>query len=353
MKKKKLLTLIILSISFIILFLTYNNDFIYKKEIMKIDNIKTVKEDISQNNLGFKEKTKYQEISGIITNGKNKGKRKTIKYEETYSSVVTEKYKKSDKVFIVDNNIDGLKRDYYIIMLFLLFILSIYLVGEVKGLLSVFSVIINTIIFYIGLFLYFKGINILFLCALESIIFAILSLIIADGKNKKTLSAIISVIVSVFILLIMITIIAKTTKYSGINFNELSFLTIPPEDIILPELLIGGLGAIMDVAITISSSISELIEKDNNISIKNLTKSSKEVGKDIMSTMTNVLFFTYICGGLPIFVLAIRNGYTILNYITNNFSLELTRFLVGSIGLIMTIPISSYISIYIFKRGVK
>ena len=69
-----------------------------------------------------------------------------------------------------------------------------------------------------------------------------------------------------------------------------------------------------------------------------------------MSTMSNVLFFTYLCSGLPIFVLAIRSGFTVSNYISSNFSLELTRFLVGSIGIIMTIPITSYVSIYLQKE---
>ena len=70
-----------------------------------------------------------------------------------------------------------------------------------------------------------------------------------------------------------------------------------------------------------------------------------------MSTMSNVLFFTYLAASLPIFVLAIRNGYSLNNYIRNSFSLEISRFLVGSIGIVMTIPISTFISIKIFKGG--
>ena len=185
------------------------------------------------------------------------------------------------------------------------------------------------------------------------IIFSIISLILASGFNKKTLSAIISVIISTLVMLITIVIIINFTGYKGINFNELSFLTVPIEDIILPELLIGSTGAIMDVAITISASISELIQKDNNISVKNLKKSAREIGKDIMSTMSNVLFFTYLCSGLPIFVLALRNGFSMYNYISSNFTLELTRFLIGSIGIVLTIPVSAYISIKFMKRGVK
>ena len=351
MFKKYIPLTIIIVLSIFSLIFVYNDDFLYKKDIMKITSIKTIKEDESQNLLGIKEKYYDKEITGIITNGKNKGNNITINYEETYSSVVTEKYKVGDKVFIDNSTIDTLKRDFYISILIVIFIISIYIVGRFRGLLSIISVIINCIIFYIGLSLYFKGINIILISMLEVIVFSCISLLIAGGINKKTLSAIISVNVCVLIMLLLLLIVIKTTNYKGINFNELEYLTVPIEDILLPELIIGTLGAIMDVAITISAAISELINKDKLISTKNLYKSSKEIGKDIMSTMINVLFFTYLCAGLPMFVLAIRNGFTISNYISSNYSLEITRFLVGSIGILLAIPISTFIAIKIFKRG--
>lgn len=349
---KKITFIIILLLSIFALTFVYNDDFLYSKTIIKITNIETKKEEISQNPIGLKEKHYTKKIQGIITNGKDKENKKEIEYEETYSSVVTDRYRKGDKVIIEGNDLN-LKRDFYLVLMIVIFVNLIYIVGSYKGLLSILSVILNLVIFYIGLFLYFKGINLLFLCVIEMIIFSILSLALASGINKKTLSAIISVIISTIVMLILLLIIVKITNYKGINFNELSFLTVPLEDIIMPELLIGTVGAVMDVAITISSSISELIEKDKKISKKNLNKSAKEIGKDIMSTMSNVLFFTYLCAGLPIFVLALRNGFSMYNYISTNFSLELSRFLIGSIGIIMTIPISAFISIKLMKRGAE
>ena len=329
----------------------YNNDYLYKTPILKITSIKTTEVESYYNNLGIEEKHYQKEIKGIITNTKLKGTIKKYDYEETYSSVVTDKYQVGDKVFIKSNEIDNLKRDFYLSILISIFILMIFLVGEVKGLLSLFILIFNIIIFYIGLELYFKGISLLFICIIESILFSIISLYIAGGVNLKTKSAIISTIVSTIILLVLSYSVIKITNYKGITFNELKFLTVPPEDIIIPELLLGALGAIMDVSITISSSIAELIEKNKKVKQEVLVKSSKEIGKDIMSTMTNVLFFTYLCGGLPFFVLALRNGYSVYHYITNNLSLELTRFLTGSIGIIMTIPIATFICIKLMRRG--
>ena len=350
-KKIRMDIILILIMSIISIIFIYNDDFLYKDEIMKITSIKINNTIIKKNYIGFKEKHMEESITGIITNGRNKGKKIVIDYEETYSSVVTDKYRVNDKVFIKNNNIEGLKRDVYISILVLIFINLIYIVGKYKGILSIVSVIFNFIIFYLGLNLYFKGINILFICIVESVIFSCLSLFISNGFEKMSISAVLSVVVTILFIMIMTFIISKVTNYRGINFNELKFLTVPPEDILLPELLIGSIGAVMDVAITISSSINELINKNSRISIKNLNKSSKEIGKDIMSTMCNVLFFTYLGAGLPIYVLAIRNGYSVSNFIKGNFSLELTRFLVGGIGIIMSIPITTYISVNIFKKG--
>ena len=351
MNKKIISFIFIVIISIVAVIFTYNNDFMYKDTIMKITNIKTIKEDVNYNTLGIKEKHYDKELTGIIVNGKNKGSKKTIKYEETYSSIVTDKYRVNDKVFIKNGNIEDLKRDYYVVSLIVISMIFLYLIGKFRGLLAIISAIFNTIIFYFGISLYSRGVNLLFLVLIESIMFTIISIYLSCGRNEKSKSTIISVFISVIFLLIMSFIIIKSTNYKGINFNEISFLTIPPEAVILPEFLIGSLGAIMDVAITMSSSISELIEKDNKIKYEALKKSSKEIGKDIMSTMINVLFFTYLSSGLPRFVLALRNGYSLSNYITDNFSLELSRFLIGSIGIVITIPIAFYVSCKIFKRG--
>lgn len=347
---KKIILSFMIIISSITLIFVYNDDFLYSKEIMKITSINVDKESTSKNVLGLEEKLYEKKINGVITNGKNKGLKKTISYEEASSSVITDKYKVGDKL-IIDSNDITLKRDFYLAIMVVIFINLIYIVGSYKGLLSVVSVVLNMIIFYIGLILYFKGTNLLTLCVIEMILFSIISLVLASGINKKTFSAIISVIASTFVMLTLLLIVVKSTKYKGINFNEISFLTVPLEDIILPELLIGTVGAIMDTAITISSSVYELIEKNNRISNALLKKSTKEIGKDIMSTMMSVLFFTYLCAGLPIFVLAIRNGYSIYNYISTNFTLEFSRFLIGSIGIVIAIPISTYVSIFLLKRG--
>ena len=346
--KFKLFFFIVFILSIFLVFV-YHDDFLYKKDIIKIIKIKTIEESSSKNSLGLTEKYYQKEITGIYTNGKNKGKKSTFLYEETFSSVSTEQYKVGDKVIIYNGEIEGLKRDFIISILLSIFILSIYLVGNWSGLLSIISVLFNIIIFYIGLFFYFNGINLLLLCILESILFSMISLFLSNGFCKKTIAAVISSSLCIIIIVILLLIVINFTNYSGVYFNELQYLTVPPEDILLPELIIGSVGAIMDVCISVTSLFSELIDKNKKIKKDALKKSSKQLGKDIMSTMSNVLFFTYLCSLLPIFVLAIRNGYSISHFVKNNYSLEITRFLVGSIGIVLGIPVSTYISLKVWE----
>ena len=95
----------------------------------------------------------------------------------------------------------------------------------------------------------------------------------------------------------------------------------------------------------------EDISLNNKIKVDEMISSCKTIGKDILPTMINVLFYTYLCSTLSVFVLAIRNGYSVYNYITENYTLELLRFILGSISLIIAIPSSIFIGIKVYRRS--
>lgn len=351
MKKKIIKYLILIIISIGIIYFFNNNHFLYKKDIIKINKIEVEDKTSSFNDLGLEEKYKLQKITGTYLNNKNKGKKITLENEITTSSVVSETYRVNDELILKNNEIHNLKRDKYIALMAVIFIIVITLVGDIKGVLTISTVILNSIIFYLGLKLLNNYDNLILLCFIETLIFTVTTLIITNGFKKKTYAGILSVITSVLVLSLITTIVILITKYQGVSFTGMEFLTIPAEQAFIASIILGGLGAIMDVCITISSTFAELIEKDRNISIKALIKSGREVGKDIMGTMINVIFFTYLSSGLPTFVLAIRNGYSVSNYLQTNYTLEITRFLIGALGIVIAIPISIYICGKVLSRG--
>ena len=84
--------------------------------------------------------------------------------------------------------------------------------------------------------------------------------------------------------------------------------------------------------------------------VKALKTSGLEIGKDIMGTMTNILFFAYISGSIPMLILYLKNASPLMFTLSMNLSLELARALAGGIGIVLTIPIGLYTSLFFINR---
>lgn len=337
---------------------TYNNYFLYKEDVVKITAVKNEEVYEKEGLNGEVEKYYNQEITAIIKSGEYKGKSITLNNTCSYSGVKDEGYKKGNYLFVslsgsedkLSANILSVKRDMYVMVLICVFILGIVIFAGKKGVLSIISIIMNIIIFTYALNEYVNGKDILKLCNLMIILFTMISLILASGINKQTVCAIISTLISVALIFIIYKIIKE--NFEQPEYMMMEYITNPEhlDHIFMAGVLIGGLGAIMDVAISISVAVNELINKDKNISVKNLISSVKEIGYDIMGTMINVLFFTYMCGTIPMLILKIKNGYKFLSIIKFQIPFEIIRFLVGAIGIVVIIPISGFIAITILKK---
>lgn len=361
--KKNLKIIIFIFIALFLIIFTYNDYNLYDDTIVRVINTKEEYVSTEEVTFGYKESIYNEEIEARIMNGEYKGE--IVKFNNEYhkGEAYDQRYAIGDELFVslyVKNNIikrvsiNGYKRDKYIVLLILLFVFIIMLVGHLKGLLSVFSVVINIILFCFLIHINaIKSIGLVPLSFMVAILYSIVSLTLVSGVNKKTLSAIISSILGVILIFIISFIVIKITNYSGIRFDQMELLTRPYEEIFISEIILGGLGAIMDISISISSSLNELIEKNKRISVKALRKSGFNIGQDIMGTMINVLFFTYICTGISNLVIFFRNGVSIANLMTEYISLEMTRALTGAIGIVITIPISIYVSLYLYKRRAK
>ncbi len=333
----------------------------YDTPIVKITKAETHKYDEVEGYHGEKEAYYEQTLTGRVMNGTYKGKEIALKNTYSFSQVHDEKYKKGDEVFIqikegtspVKALILGLKRDKYLAILFAALILIVLMAAKKKGFFVILSLLINILIFWYALYLYDKGQNIWRLSILMTLCFTVISLILISGINKKTGAAILSTLVCVWIMMLLLKMAMQHT--SGVDYTFMEYVTSPSDlpEIFMAQILLGGLGAIMDVAITMSATINELLVRDNEIAIKNLIRSGRELGHDIMGTMINVMLFTYICGSIPLIILKMKNEIALRTIVLIHMPFEVYRFLVGSIGILLAIPISLLISFLLLKRWRK
>ncbi|MDF2655408.1 MAG: YibE/F family protein [Bacillota bacterium] len=337
--------------------LTDHNDQWYSATIVKIDHAENSPTDLYRNGTG--DRYYEQTLTGTVQNGTLKGHKALLKNQYSISGVFDETYKAGDRVFVtsvssengtITGTISGLKRDQYIAALCAALILFILLVANRRGFFALLSLTANIAIFWYALTLYASGTNILLLGNILVLLFTCLSLLLISGWNQKTFAAICSTLISITITLLLFQLTMSFTE--GVDYAFMEYITSPADlpEIFMAQIMIGGLGAVMDVAITEASSISELIAKDKEIPLKNLIQSGRDIGHDIMGTMINVMLFTYISGSIPLIILKMNSEIRLHTIILWHMPMELYRFLIGSIGILISIPVSILVSLLFFRR---
>ena len=118
------------------------------------------------------------------------------------------------------------------------------------------------------------------------------------------------------------------------------------------SMIIAALGALMDVAISIASTINEIHITDKNLSVMELFKSGMNVGRDIIGTMSNTLILVYLGNSMPLVLLS-SNIDAGKFFNLNNVAGEVLSALVGSISLLACVPLTAIMSAYLIKRRQK
>ena len=373
---------------------TVNDYFLYDKpigKITKVTNTYSETKDGYDGTYSYNEKYYDQTITATIMNGKYKGKIVTLTNEYGKSEVYDTKYSKGDRVFIeqikhasksgagaaaattsksgagaaaastsksgaaLTGNISGTKRDWLVaIVLTILFGLFL-LVGGKKGALTILSLVLNMGAFYVVLLLYTKGINILAMTIPMTIFFTAMLLFFMHGRSEKTMLSFVATIITV----LATTAIAAIVIHFGerIDYDFMDYLNQPYDQddanlIFISEILVGCLGAVMDVVVTMVMTVDQITETGMAVTRRNYIDSCRAVGDDLVGTMINLMLFTNIAACIPRFVLFMRNGIAFTTILKYNVFFELARFLTGSIGVVLAIPVSAAVAIWYYRKKV-
>ena len=249
--------------------------------------------------------------------------------------------------------VDTYARDKVLYILIFLFIFVLIGVGRIKGLMALISLVITgLLIAFFMLPLMFKGYSPILLAIITATIIIFLSLMLIGGFNKKSLAAVIGTSAGVVIAGIVSLISGKLAHLTGITgeaSEQLIYIVgsfpINIRGIMFAGIIISSLGAVMDVGMSIASVIFEIHNKAPELNKAELFKSGMNVGKDIMGTMANTLILAFAGCSLSIMVLLMAYDMPYFRAINlNTVSTEIIQGLSGSIGLILTVPITSIIS---------
>ncbi|MGM0379789.1 MAG: YibE/F family protein [Bacillota bacterium] len=361
MKKNKyiLITILILTIiSFFNVNFANNQPNIIKEkaEVLEVDNIDN------------KSVNSMQKVKLEILTGEYKGKIFIVENNLPKNLAFQVKVEPNDKIIVqIEDNAEKLNvyiSDHYrltpIKILTLLFILLLIITGKLKGLKSVITISLTLILIYKVLIPgILNGMNPLLLTTFITSIITIITIFIISGLNFKSISAIIGTIFGVTIAAIISIIVGKLIPITGMMPDEIGMLMYLKEDInfninhlLFSGIILGALGAVMDVGMSIASSTYEIYLANPKASFNRLFKSGMAVGRDIMGTMSNTLILAYTGSSIPLILLLRAKSNTQLKYLINMdiVATEIIRSLAGSIGLILTIPLTAFITSTLLKK---
>ncbi|WNF36489.1 YibE/F family protein [Bacillaceae bacterium IKA-2] len=306
-----------------------------------------------------------------ITEGDYKGnviRAESYKYPGDGSGYGKFQLKENDEVFVQIQFVSGTMssaeimdytRDFPTIILIVIFIALLILVGQKQGLKAVVTLGITLlVIFKFMIPALFAGYNPVYLAILTGAIVTASTFILISGFTIKTLAAVSGTIGGLASAAFISIIFSNAMKLSGLHGEEERMLqlfhgeiSIDFQGLLLAGIIIGALGAVMDVAISIASSMDEVQKADPTIKRKQLFKSGMNVGKDIMGTMANTLILAYVGAALPLLLLLYAYENKVSELIQMEFLVvEILRTAAGSIGLILAIPITALVGSLLIKN---
>lgn len=361
-----IITLLIIGFS---IFLLFFNDI----EKVKLNNKSgtsyekaVVKEIISDGVQGSSAGTGYQKVKAEILTGKYKGQvvDATSFAGFLYGAECTPNMRIilsiSEYNNVIEASVYSYNREPIIYAFVALFLFILWIIGGKKGLKSVVGLVFTFIcIMFLFIPMIYKGYSPFYSAVIVVSLITIVSILLIAGVNIKSFSAIVGTIAGVMIAGLSAAVFGHFAQISSYNVSEIESLTFVATNtnlkiggLLFAGILIASLGAVMDVSMSIASTINEIYEQNPTLSRMKLFKSGINVGRDMMGTMSNTLILAFTGGALNTLIL--NYAYAMeYNQLINMYSIgiEIMQGVAGSLGVILTVPLVSFISSNLLTRN--
>ena len=304
-----------------------------------------------------------QTIDVKIISGEFKGEVVELDNMLTGNPYYDIKLKKDTKVILhaedngngVEFSIEDIKRSGTLAWLSLLFCGLLIYVGRRKGIYSLACIALTVLLITNALSpLILLGVSPVLATMLICFAATAATMYLVGGFNAKSTSAVIGAILSLLFAGVLSYITMLTAHLTGFAEENYMFLyTAHPEldfiSITISTMILATLGAVMDVAMSIASTINEIFQVDDTKSVKELFFSGMNVGRDIIGTMANTLILVYLGGSLPLILLA--ENIDLQKFINlNQVVTETASALIGSIAIVICVPFTAIAASQMIKH---
>ena len=250
-------------------------------------------------------------------------------------------------------------REWVIYIFALLYLLALCIIGGKQGIKGCLGLIFTFFcVIFVYLPLVYLGYSPFWSAVFIRFLTTLVTMYLIGGPTKKTCAATLGTLAGVVLAGISAWCFSKASGISGYNVSDIETLMtlwntnrIQVGGLLFSGLLISCLGAVMDVAMSISSAIDEIYKQNSSLTRKELFKAGMRVGRDMMGTDSNTLILAF--AGSSVSTLLLDYAYDlpyqqIIN--SNNIGIAIMQGLAGSFGIVLSVPLTVLICTILFHR---
>lgn len=236
------------------------------------------------------------------------------------------------------------------------FFLCISVIGGKKGIKSSLGILFTlACVFFLYLPLIFRGFSPFWAAVAVAVTTTVVTMYLIGGAGKKTLCSIVGTVAGVVIAGAAATVFSYFSGISGYNVPDIENLLflegntkIQIGGLLFSGLLIAALGAVMDVSMSVASTIEEISRKQPELGRWVLFQSGMNVGRDMMGTMSATLILAFAGGAVTALVTNYSYDLPYRQIINSyNIGIEIMQSLSGSIGIVLTVPLVAAVSAFL------
>lgn len=234
------------------------------------------------------------------------------------------------------------------------------LLGRLRGATSVLGLAI-TVAVIVGFVVpsIVGGASPLLVSVLGALVIAVASIYLAHGFSRRTTIAVASTLIMLTLSAVLAAVAVSLARLFGSGTEEASYLQlgllrqVNLRGLLLGGIILGAVGVLDDITTGQSAAVDEIHKANPTLPVRELYWRGRSVGTEHITSLVNTLFLAYAGASLPLFILFTINGAQPL-WVTLSSEFvaeEIVRTLVGSIALILGVPITTLMAAYVLGRG--
>jgi uncharacterized membrane protein len=245
-----------------------------------------------------------------------------------------------------------------LLVLAALFVAAVVVLGRLRGARALVGLALSLVVLVLFVLpAILEGSSPIAVSVVASALILLVNLYLAHGLNLRTTTAVVGTLASLALIGLLAVVFVAATHLTGLASEEAVFLEaasarINIQGLLLGGIIIGSLGVLDDVTVTQASAVWELHQANPALGPANLYRSALRIGRDHIASTVNTLVLAYAGASLPLLILLVEANRKVADVLTGEVvAVELVRTLVGSIGLVASVPITTALAALVVGRG--